>query len=342
MEPEPHSPHAKALPILLATVLVALGSGAGLGDRAYAAEPTNQIKSAGQTRLSDLGFSTADVVQSPDRGHVSFAFPPGAEQGPDNWYLLNFHFEVEIGADSDGIALVSAATNDRSAAQVQFETHPGQSVKYSSLSLIAGRTESTSESRVVDVRFSNYLQQQGVAPGPAQFSVSLEQIGGARISRVTLFSDTSFEATRSSPFSLSLTPAKAINPTPTSGRPFYVTFTLRVQQGRPVDSVAITATASNGLEVVSPARQDIGSVGDIYQGRFQLIAKRAGEYEVGLHAQSSINRPAATVRVRVVEDHASRVTPLFVAFATVLAGVVLILLAGPLRARLRRRSQVRQ
>lgn len=336
MGPEPPRPHTKALPILLVTLLVALGSGAGLGDWAYAAEPTNQIHAVGQTSLSDLGFSTADVVQSPDRGHVSFAFPPGAQQGPDNWYLLNFHFEVEIAPDSDGVALVSAATNDRSAAQVQFETHPGQPVKYSSLSLIAGRTESISDSRVVEVRFSNYLQQQGVAPGPAKFSVSLEQIGGAKISRVTLFSDTSFEATRSSPFALSLTPGKAISPTPTTGRPFYVTFTLRVQQGRPVDSVAITATASNGLEVVSPARQDIGSVGDIYQGRFRFIAKGAGEYEVGLHAQSSINRPAATVRVRVVENRPSRVTPLFVAFAVVLGGVVLLFLAGPLRALLRR------
>lgn len=324
---------AMAAVLLLMGIVCAAGREVG----SAAADPTvAALRTVGSTSLSELGYLSTDVVRFPDKRAFSFDFPKDAAQGPRIWYVLHLHFEVELAPDTDGVALVSAATNDRTVAQVEVEAHPGQPLAYSATGLLTGKTRTVVDSRTADVRFSNYLQEKGVQPGSTQFSVSIESLGGARVQRLTVFDDSSIEATADSPFALSLTPASAVTPTPVAGKRFNVRYALGVQKGRHVGDVAVAASASDGLQIVGPAMEDLGQLRDGYDGRFSFVAPKAGEYEIRLRAKSDINQPAATVRVRVVDHVSSGVSPVLV--GAIGAGLVAIALVdGPGRRLVRRK-----
>lgn len=320
-------------------LLVAMACDLGGAVGPAVADPTAKVlRETGATQLSELGYATTDVIRFPERRAISFDFPKDAAQGPRVWYVLHLHFEVELAPDSDGVALVSAATNERTAAQVEVEAHPGQPLEYSAVGLLNGKTRTVVDSRTAEVRFSNYLQQQGVRAGPSQFTVSVDSLAGARVQRLTVFDDSAIEATPNSPYALSLTPAAVVTPTPLTGKRFYVKYALAVQKGRHVGRVAVAASASDGLQIVGPASEDIDQLpADRYDGRFAFLATKAGEYEIHLRAKSDINQPAATVRVRVV-DHAPGASSAVLLVAVGVLLLAILLGRGPARRLIRNRQ----
>jgi hypothetical protein len=296
----------------------------GTAGPATADQSAKEIRELGSTPFSQLGYASTDVVGSPEKSTFSFDFPKDAAQGPRIWYVLHLHFEVVLAPDSDGIVLVSASTNERTAAQVEIEARPGQPMAHSAISLIDGRTRTVADSRSADVRFSNYLQQEGVRPGPVRFSVSAETLGGARVERLTVFDDSALEATTNAPYTLSLTPASAVTPTPVAGKRFSVKYSLGVQNGRNVSGVAVNASTSDGLQIVGSRDEDIGQLAQSYDGKFTFLAAEAGEYEIHLRAKSDSNHPAATVRVRVVDPPPNGPSPLLLGAVGVLVVAVVL------------------
>lgn len=116
--------------ILLALIAWVFGGTSGAAESKLAG---GEIRALGSTRLSEWGYVSTDVIRFPAMRTLSFDFPEDAAQGPRIWYVLHLHFEVVMAPDSDGVALVSAATNERTAAQIEVETHPGQPLTYSAI-----------------------------------------------------------------------------------------------------------------------------------------------------------------------------------------------------------------
>jgi len=88
----------------------------------FANEGPVLIDSFGTWTLDDLGFGEVAVPadQQVARVSVEYQLPSDAAQGPENWYIIHLHTQVEVAADSrDGLAIISVLHNGWASAQIQ-------------------------------------------------------------------------------------------------------------------------------------------------------------------------------------------------------------------------------
>lgn len=176
------------------------------------------LDEVGKYTLHDLGY--ADItLRAGDPGmigvlpgsppkryapvRVEYRLPEDAAQGPDVWYVLHFHFEVQFAEETEGgRATVYADPNRWTAAIVNLvPTAESGSLRvdWSGRGLTEGLQTGTAYSNRVDVRFSNYLPNGGVLPGVNHLSFSVRDRDGITTEIFRVFDDTTIEVTPLAP-----------------------------------------------------------------------------------------------------------------------------------------------
>jgi len=140
------------------------------------------------TTLKQLGYGdlTINGGEEAETPVIEFTLPDDATQGPDTWYIMNFHFLVEFEEDSgSGFCDVRA----KPGASVQFET---LRVNDSPYIRINGQDDASTSTRI-EVRYYNYLSLRSVRPGKNEINFTYKEYQGARVKSVTVYNDTAIE-----------------------------------------------------------------------------------------------------------------------------------------------------
>jgi hypothetical protein len=145
------------------------------------------------TTLEQLGYSDLTIDGGEEAETlIEFTLPDDATQGPDTWYLMNFHFLVEFEEDSgSGFCDVRA----KPGASVQFET---LRVNDSPYIRINGQDAASTSTRI-EVRYYSYLSLRSVRPGKNEINFTYKEYQGDRVRSVTVYSDTAIEVTDLAP-----------------------------------------------------------------------------------------------------------------------------------------------
>lgn len=183
------------------------------------------------------------------------------------------------------MAYVSASTNGRAAAQVEFKAggpkrNRGRRIVSSSVDLIRGGVTRTTNERNIELSYENYLQIRGVGPG-ATSSPSRSSSRETSESR----GSPSWRTRGSRRATFHLRPAKLVlspilpRGIVKAGDSFRVAFNLRNTGDRSARKVLVAARpSSEDLEVLGSAtRRHAGLVGRT-SGVFRLRAARSGRF----------------------------------------------------------------
>ena len=274
---------------------------------------------------------------------MGFELPSGAAQGPKRWYVVRLRYRLRFARDSGrGFAWVTSATNGRTAAQIEYTTSRRQGrlgVRRTTVDLIHGQRERPGRSARDAVAYMNYLQYEGVRPGPNTWTIRLEQAGAARVERLEVLGDTAIVETTRTPHPLTLT-AALDGDRPRAGERFTVKAILAARPGRSVGDVAVRAVPQDdGAELVGPAEQRVARVTDRARTvRFTFRARRAGAYPLVLTADSDANDPNVSAEVEVLPAAGATAAP---AVVWVLASIPALALAAWLVGSRRRRLHAR-
>lgn len=236
---------------------------------------------------------------------LDFTLPAGAEQGGDEgWYVLDVRAEIRFGAGSSaGFAWLSAATNDRTAVQLEYELKEGStpaSVGESAVGLI-DKSQRRSLTLVGGrVRHRNFLQLNGIRAGRNRVTFRLEETAGLHVEAVQILPTTRVFRTRHSPYPLRLSvsgPARVA-----AGTDFAVTAVVRSELRESVEDVKV------GLEfdpthfrLIGQQEASLGTVGGRRpkSARFVFRPLQSGRGEITILATSRRNRPHRTISVAV-------------------------------------------
>jgi len=160
----------------------------------YEPERLRDAKKSVVMTLKQLGYGDLTITggEEAETSTIEFMLPDDATQGPDTWYLMNFHFLVEFEEDSgSGFCDVRA----KPGASVQFET---LRVNESPYIRINGQDDASTSTRI-EVRYYNYLSIRSVRPGKNEMSFTYKEYQGARVKSVTVYNDTAIEVTGMAP-----------------------------------------------------------------------------------------------------------------------------------------------
>jgi hypothetical protein len=267
------------------------------------------LDSPGVWTLRDLGYPGTvapaggettlytDPAAPPHRvyGPIKYVLPGGSAQGPDIWYIIHFHFEIEFEEDTqDGTAEVSAMLNFSTsapfgtAALIEFNPVMRDGalvVDWNSLGLTDGWQKGTAESRRAEIWFSNYLPNDGVVPGQNSLLFAVKEYEGARVAALHVFDDTSIEVTPLSPPQLSVDVTEGWDPPAKGGDTFEVPYTVTNLGGWPAKEVVTEASYPEELlrllgdrSVTTPLLDGREGV----SGTFKFQALSPGEYDITL------------------------------------------------------------
>ena len=274
---------------------------------------------------------------------LGFELPADAAQGPHRWYLVRLHYRVWFARDSGrGFAWVMSDTNDRTAAQIEYTTarrHGRLAVRRTTVDLTHGQRERPSRAPRDAVTFTNYLQYEGVRPGPNTWTIRLEQAGAARVERLEVLGDTAIVETDRTPFPLTLT-ASLDGKRPRAGERFAVKAIVAARPGRTVRDVVVRAQSrDDGAALVGRAEHRIAQVTERARTvRFTFLARQPGTYPIMLAAASSANDPNVSAEVEVLPAAGATSAP---AAVWVLASIPALAMAAWLVASRRRRVRAR-
>ncbi len=238
-----------------------------------------------------------------ERLSVPYRLPPGAAQGPEDWYLIHLHFAIAISTSGAGHVYVSAATNDKTAAQFKFElarVDGRPRVTWSTVGIVDGSERGTTNDGRSEHRFANYLQIGGVSPGLGRLTFQLERYGDVRVESLRVFADSALEVSPLGPARVKLRPS--VSATPVAGETLTVGFTLANDGGRTARQVSLAAAFDpRRLRSVDGALRRFPPLeaGESVAGRFTFRARRPGRTFVDLFARSTSNRPGARIDVFV-------------------------------------------
>jgi hypothetical protein len=292
-----------------------------------------------QLGATDMLFPVDGDFQAP---LVSYRLPSGASQGPDTWYMIHLHFQIEFAEDSadGGSAYVSASTNAYACAQIEFKTaraNDALTVTWSSAGLL-NETEEISSSPLIEVPFSNYLQTSGVRPGCNILTLQLEQYEGAKVKSLRVFDDSGIEYTPLAPPGLELgltLPEDRVGLR--VGDTFSIKYELANHGGPPVTDVSVGAIyPEEAFEVVDENPQHFSSIDGKSTGSFTFKAIAEGTYRIVIGAESTGSQPIGEIQA-VVGPLASPATPWATAapwiVVAALVSAVMVMLARRLIAR---------
>lgn len=289
--------------------------------------------SPGVWTLHDLGYE--DIYMPADGGTaiptlsnipMRFASPvvkytlPSAiaeKNGPDVWYILHYHFEVELDPlTPDGKLTVLANTNGPMAsAMIRFYVshEPGAPFLYwKSLGMTDGWQDGTTNSNKVEIRFSNYMGDAGVKRGDNFLLFAVKEEGGIKTSMFHVFDDTSIEVTALAPPSLSID-AEAWHPPVGQGDVFDVDYTIKNTGGWPAQNViAEVSYPDGGLQLLGDSTTEMPPISGSasQQGKFTFKVLSPGTYNIRIDADSGNGGHAAVELIATIgpdfEDRISK------------------------------------
>jgi hypothetical protein len=158
----------------------------------YETERIKDAKKAVVMTLEQLGYSDMELaggeeVESPA---ISYTLPDDATQGPDTWYIIDFHFLIEFEEDTGGgFCNVGASP----LGSVQFET---QKVNDTPFIRVGGQSVTSTR---VEVHYYNYAGLNDVKPGKNEMTFKYKEYDGAKVKSVTVYKDTGITVAATAP-----------------------------------------------------------------------------------------------------------------------------------------------
>jgi hypothetical protein len=140
-----------------------------------------------QLGYSDLELAGGEEVESPA---IEYTLPDDATQGPDTWYIVNFHFLIEFEEDTGGGFCDVRA---KPGASVQFET---QKVNDAPFIRVGGQSVTSTR---VEVHYYNYMGLNDVKPGKNEMTFKYKEYDSAKVKSVTVYKDTDITVTATAP-----------------------------------------------------------------------------------------------------------------------------------------------
>jgi hypothetical protein len=168
-----------------------------------------RIKDAERTvvmTLEELGYPDLEIAggEEGESPAIEYTLPDDGTQGPDKWYIIDFHFLIEFEEDTGGgFCDVQAVP----LGSVQFETIK---VNDSPYIRIVGNDPASSSSTRMDIRYYAYIPQGIIVPGKNEITFKVEQSQRAKVKSLTIYNDTSIELTSVPPYDESTPPPEAI------------------------------------------------------------------------------------------------------------------------------------
>lgn len=287
------------------------------------------LDSTGMWTLHDLGYS--DIVLPAGGGTsvdapsglptrltapVTYLLPESAAQGPDLWYIVHFHFEIEFQEDTQGgtAEIFTMINFDDSppfgaGASVQFNpiVRDGSlAVDWNTLGLTDGRQTGTAGSRQIEMRASNYISNGGVVPGENSLVFAVREYEGAKIATLHVFDDTSIEVTPLSPPQLSVEVTPRWEPPAKGGDTFEVPYTVTNVGGWPAKDVVTGVSYPEDLlrlveenAVTTPLLDG----GEQASGAFKFEALSSGQFDITVRVQGQTgNMDETTVTATITSS----------------------------------------
>jgi hypothetical protein len=140
-----------------------------------------------QLGYSDLELTGGEAAESPA---IEYTLPDDATQGPDKWYIVNFHFLIEFDEDTGG-GFCEVRANPLGS--VELET---QKVNDAPFIRVGGQSVTSTR---VDVHYYNYMTLSSVKPGINEMTFKYKEYQGTKVKKVTIYKDTGISVTTTAP-----------------------------------------------------------------------------------------------------------------------------------------------
>jgi hypothetical protein len=256
-----------------------------------------------------MGVSGFDAPAGPisrrtQLGRAQYQLPDHASQGPSPWYIIHLHVAVTV-SGSGGLALVSAATDGATAAQIDLQpTRSG--VDWSAKSIAEPSQSGHSATGRAEIWFSNFLQYKGVVGGSNWLSAEAEAVGGARIDKVHVFGDTCIEATRRSPETLRAQ-AMIDRGEPQAGTNFRVRLHIKNVGSGAVGLVRLTLiTPDRGIGVVGSRQLDTRNLRTEWSPVILCKALTPGTHLLHINVGTGLSEYVGGAAVQITVAHRGR------------------------------------
>jgi hypothetical protein len=156
---------------------------------------SERIKDAERTavvNLEQLGYSDLELAggEEAESPAIEYTLPDGATQGPDKWYIIDFHFLIEFEEDTGGGFCDVQASPSGS---VELET-----MKVNEAPFVRVGGQSVTSTRV-EVHYYNYMTLSSVKPGINEMTFKYKEYQGTKVKKVTIYKDTGITVTTTAP-----------------------------------------------------------------------------------------------------------------------------------------------
>ena len=260
------------------------------------------IDSPGVYTLRDLGYSDVYLEegggttrQRPEALYryspsVEFLLPSGAAQGHDLWYVLHFHFEIELQEDTgDGRVVVLTEVNDNPPAMIDFSVNRlngAPRMSWNTTGMVDGLQEGTTDSLGMEMRFSNFMPNGAIRPGKGVMEWAVAEHDGARFAKLHIFDDTSIEVTPLSPAELSIAPnVEQWRPPANLNETFEVPYRISNVGGWPAKEVVTEVSyPEDSISLLGDQSVTVPALGggEEVSGSFQFGASAVGAHDISL------------------------------------------------------------
>lgn len=261
------------------------------------------VGSGSPATLRNLGEGPVSLAGSGETAsHQSrFFYPPGADQGPDTWYLIRLDATVTLESPpKSGSVLLSGFSRGQAGAQVEFYSARDRKgkpvVRWESVDLIRGQASGVSKGPTARVSYRNYLPYAGVTPGPANLTFQIESFGGARAPQVRIGPRSGIYETHVAPVELKLD-ARAGEKPLSPGEPVELKVTVTNKSARPAHGVGIgLEPGAPGMFVKGGSKRMIGRIGgnESHTATFTVGRTTSGPLRLGIAAAAASGAEAQT------------------------------------------------
>jgi len=254
-------------------------------------------------RVADLVGQPLVLKPGQTARSLKFRLPPNTEQGPERWYMIHLDYVLRVSRSSGpGFVWVSASTNGRTAAQIEYTLRKRRErlqIRESQLDLVNGGRRRLLRGRVAIVEFKNYLQYEGVRGGENTLRVAFKSVGMARVDQLEVLPTSGVFLTRRSPYPVKVHASMTTEQVAVGDR-FSVELVLSNRTGERIRDVKVRPVYDQ--RIFKLHGRDVHRWSFLNRPRrvlFCFEALRAGTADLRFLVDSSRNRPSATIRLGV-------------------------------------------
>ena len=297
---------------------------------AQAATPPGTIDKLGTYTFAQLGSHDLRLTAAGAPQTIRVTLPATAAQGPSLWWQLFLHADVAFPATARGTWYLDGLVNGTAAASVEFnlDAGPPGGMAWNTVD-ITGEVKHSQSTRQAVVDFSNYIQVDGIRPGPAVVAFQLHALdAGSPAPTVTIAAGRSgLVWSTENPDSLQIS-LSASKDSPIAGKDFTVHYVVRNTASTPAKSVSILVDDAARVKPRQAQHIVVGEVRSTKQGTLTFHATTSGHTEIVVHVANDKGKIRATkiVELDVVAGHRSlfRVAIIVIGCAGVAIGIIVM------------------